>query len=134
MGDCAAKWRFDVMTMDLNLVAERKKKMNFNWTMIIIITLLMNEKKSNQNNFEELEMLDITSIGVVDTISSTSSATPTTDNTTINNGLERIKVEIDLRIIKRRQIYLELVPPVISGFIPTRGGRHCVLHKSIHTY
>jgi hypothetical protein len=37
MDDCAAKWRFDVMTiMGLNLVAERKKKMN--WTMIIIIT------------------------------------------------------------------------------------------------
>jgi hypothetical protein len=35
MGDCAAKWRFDVMTMDLNLVAERKKKMN--WTIVIII-------------------------------------------------------------------------------------------------
>jgi hypothetical protein len=70
----------------------------------------MNEQNSNQNNMEEFEMLDII---VLDSVYSTSAIQQTTDNTPINNGLERIKVENDLRIIKRRrQLYLELVPPV----------------------
>jgi hypothetical protein len=47
----------------------------------------MNEQNSNQNNIEGFEMLDII---VVDSISITS-AIPKTDNTTINNGLERIR-------------------------------------------
>jgi hypothetical protein len=83
------------------------------WMMMIII--ITREQNSNQNNTDELEMLDIV---VLDSTSTTSAIQ--SDNTTIN-GLERIKAENDHR---RRQLYLELVPPVIIH--PADCGRLCL--------
>ena len=93
------------------------------WMMMIII--ITHEQNSNQNNIDELEMLDIV---VLDSTSTTSAIQ--SDNTTIN-GLERINVE-NYHRIKRRQLYLEMVPPVISvSFLLIVVG--AVLHESIHT-